>query len=262
MRIVCLTEETTETLYALGAEDMIVGISGFTVRPAIARKTKPKVSTYLDAKIDEIVELKPDIILAWSDLQAGICQQLIMAGMTVHCFNHRSIEGILNMISMLGRIIEKSTEADEYRAFLERKIDDAAVQASTLKRRPRIYFEEWFDPLISGIAWVSELVELCGGIDVFAEHRQYQDAKRRIIPDPSIIIEKNPDIIIASWCGKGVKPAMIISREGWMDINAVKEHRIHEIKSSIILQPGPAALTDGIDQIQAIIQDWHQNLTK
>ncbi|MBM4173512.1 MAG: cobalamin-binding protein [Ignavibacteria bacterium] len=262
MRIVCLTEETTETLYALGADDMIVGISGFTVRPAIVRKTKPKVSTYLDAKIDEIVALKPDIVLAWSDLQAGICQQLIVAGIPVHCFNHRTIEGILDMISMLGRMIDKSSEAKEYRTFLERKIDAAALQSHTLNRRPRVYFEEWFDPLISGIAWVSELIELCGGIDVFAEHRLYQDAKRRIIPDPSIIIEKNPDIIIASWCGKGVKPNMITSREGWMDINAVKEHRIHEIKSSIILQPGPAALTDGIDQIQAIIQDWHQNLTK
>ncbi|NBO70474.1 MAG: cobalamin-binding protein [Bacteroidetes bacterium] len=262
MRIVCLTEETTETLYALGADEMIVGISGFTVRPAIARKTKPKVSTYLDAKIDEIIELKPDLVLAWSDLQASICQQLIQSGIAVHCFNHRTIAGILEMITMLGRLIDKSDEAMEYRAWLERRIDQRAETSAKNKRRPLIYFEEWYDPLISGIAWVSELIELCGGIDVFAEHRVYHDAKRRIIPNPEIIIESNPDIIIASWCGKGVKKELIRSRAGWSSINAIKNNQIHEIKSSIILQPGPAALTDGMDQISAIIQAWHQNLTK
>jgi iron complex transport system substrate-binding protein len=261
MRIVCLTEETTETLYAIGADEMIVGISGFTVRPAIARKTKPKVSTYLDANIDEIINLKPDLVLAWSDLQATICQQLIASGIAVHCFNHRTIAGILDMISMLGRMIDKSEEAEEYRAFLERKIDHIAERSALLKQRPRIYFEEWFDPLISGIAWVSELIELCGGIDVFAEHRAYHDAKRRIIANPDIIIDMNPDIIIASWCGKGVKPEKIRSRDGWDRINAIKKQQIHEIKSSIILQPGPAALTDGIDQISDIIFAWNQNLT-
>lgn len=262
MRIVCLTEETTETLYAIGAEDMIVGISGFTVRPAIARKTKPKVSTYLDAKIDEIIALKPDLVLAWSDLQASICSQLIASGIAVHCFNHRTVAGILDMISMLGRLIDMTEEAEEYRAFLERKIDLAAMQSSGMQHKPLIYFEEWFDPLISGIAWVSELIELCGGIDLFAEHRAFHDAKRRIISDSSIIIEKNPDIIIASWCGKGVKKEKIRSREGWEMIKAVQNNCIHEIKSPIILQPGPAALTDGIDAIQSIINDWHQNFTK
>lgn len=262
MRIICLTEETTETLYAIGAEDLIVGISGFTVRPAIARKTKPKVSTYLDANIDEILALKPDLVLAWSDLQANICAQLIQKGIAVHCFNHRSIDGILEMISMLGRIVDKSEEAEEYRSFLERRIEKMAEKSSQIITRPRIYFEEWFDPLISGISWVSEIVELCGGVDIFAEHRIFQDAKSRIIENPDIIIEKNPDIILASWCGKGVKKEKIISRIGWDAINAVKNNQIFEIKSPLILQPGPAALTDGMDAVESIIDAWHQNFTK
>jgi len=262
MRIICLTEETTETLYAIGADELIVGISGFTVRPAIARKTKPKVSTYLDANINEILNLKPDLVLAWSDLQANICSQLIQQGIAVHCFNHRTIDGILEMISMLGRIVNKSIEAEKYRSFLERRIEDIAEKSSHLSIRPRIYFEEWFDPLISGISWVSEIVELCGGVDIFAEHRVFQDAKSRIIPDPNIIIERNPDIIMASWCGKGVKKERITSRIGWNDINAVRNNQLFEIKSPIILQPGPAALTDGIDAVKAIIDVWHQNFTK
>ncbi|MFM8456324.1 MAG: cobalamin-binding protein [Ignavibacteria bacterium] len=262
MRIICLTEETTETLYAIGADELIVGISGFTVRPAIARKTKPKVSTYLDANFDEILALKPDLVLAWSDLQANICAQLIHKGIAVHCFNHRSIDGILEMISMLGRIVNKSEEAEAYRAFLERRIEEMAEKSSQIITRPRIYFEEWFDPLISGISWVSEIVELCGGIDIFAEHRKHQDAKSRIIEHDDIIIEKNPDIILASWCGKGVKKEKITSRTGWDAINAVRNNQIFEIKSPIILQPGPAALTEGMDAVQSIIDAWHQNFTK
>jgi iron complex transport system substrate-binding protein len=262
MRIICLTEETTETLYAIGADEYIVGISGFTVRPAIARKTKPKISTYLDANIDEILALKPDLVLAWSDLQASICAKLIEKGIAVHCFNHRTIDGILEMISMLGRIVNKSTEAEEYRSFLESRIEQTSEQCALWTNRPRIYFEEWFDPLISGIAWVSEIIDLCGGIDIFAEHRIYPDAKRRIIENPELIIEKNPDIILASWCGKGVKKDRIIERKGWDSINAVKHNQIFEIKSPIILQPGPAALTDGIDAIMHILREWHQNFTK
>jgi iron complex transport system substrate-binding protein len=262
MRIICLTEETTETLYAIGADELIVGISGFTVRPAIARKTKPKVSTYLDANINEILNLKPDLVLAWSDLQANICSQLIQHGIAVHCFNHRTIDGILEMISMLGRIVNKSIEAEDYRSFLERRIEDMAEKSSRFSIRPRIYFEEWFDPLISGISWVSEIVELCGGVDIFSEHRVFQDAKSRIIPDPNIIIERNPDIIMASWCGKGVKKEKITSRTGWNGINAIRNNQLFEIKSPIILQPGPAALTDGMDAVKAIIDAWHQNFTK
>jgi len=262
MRIICLTEETTETLYAIGADELIVGISGFTVRPTIARKTKPKVSTYLDANIDEILALKPDLVLAWSDLQANICAQLIHKGIAVHCFNHRSIDGILEMISMLGRIVNKSEEAEAYRAFLERRIEEMAEKSLQIIIRPRIYFEEWFDPLISGISWVSEIIELCGGIDIFAEHRKHQDAKSRIIEHDNIIIEKNPDIILASWCGKGVKKEKITSRIGWDAINAVRNNQIFEIKSPIILQPGPAALTEGMDAVQSIIDAWHQNFTK
>jgi len=262
MRIICLTEETTETLYAIGADELIVGISGFTVRPAIARKTKPKVSTYLDANINEILNLKPDLVLAWSDLQANICSQLIQHGIAVHCFNHRTIDGILEMISMLGRIVNKSIEAEDYRSFLERRIEDMAEKSSRLSVRPRIYFEEWFDPLISGISWVSEIVELCGGVDIFAEHRKFHDAKSRIIAEPNIIIERNPDIILASWCGKGVKKDKIIARANWDSIHAVRNNQIFEIKSPIILQPGPAALTDGMDSIKSIIDAWHQNFTK
>ena len=262
MRIICLTEETTETLYAIGADELIVGISGFTVRPAIARKTKPKVSTYLDANINEILALKPDLVLAWSDLQANICSQLIQKGIAVHCFNHRSIDGILEMISMLGRIVNKIQEAEEYRGFLERRIEGMAEKSSEITIRPRIYFEEWYDPLISGISWVSEIVELCGGVDIFAEHRIFQDAKSRIISNPDMIIEKNPDIILASWCGKGVKKEKILSRKGWDAINAIRNNQIFEIKSPIILQPGPAALTDGMDAVKSIIDAWHQNFTK
>jgi iron complex transport system substrate-binding protein len=166
------------------------------------------------------------------------------------------------MISMLGRIVNKSIEAEDYRSFLERRIEDMAEKSSRFSIRPRIYFEEWFDPLISGISWVSEIVELCGGVDIFSEHRVFQDAKSRIIPDPNIIIERNPDIIMASWCGKGVKKDRITSRVGWNDINAIRNNQLFEIKSPIILQPGPAALTDGMDAVKTIIDAWHQNFTK
>lgn len=262
MRIVCLTEETTETLYAIGADSMIVGISGFTVRPAIARKTKPKISTYLDANIEAIRALKPDLVLAWSDLQAMICSELIREGIAVHCFNHRTIDGILDMISMLGNIVGKCQEAELYRSFLEHRIEHIVNVSMQITQRPRIYFEEWYDPLISGISWVSEIIEVCGGIDIYANHRKYHDAKRRIIENPDDIIGKNPDIILASWCGKGVKKATITGRKGWERINAVQFNHIYEIKSPIILQPGPAALTDGMDAVFHIIQQWHQSLTK
>lgn len=255
-RIVCLTEETTETLYALGAEDYIVGISGFTVRPAIARKTKPKISTYTEANLEKIIQLQPDIVLAWSDLQAPICQELIRAGVEVLCFNHRSIEGILNMIFRLGALVGKNREAERYLEQLMENIYDAEQRALKRKKRPKVYFEEWYDPLISGICWVSELIELCGGEDVFAENRVFQDAKRRIIANPDEVIVRQPDIMIASWCGKMFKPERVQNRVGWHTIPAVRDKRMVEIHSSVILQPGPAALTDGMKQILHIIDNW------
>lgn len=255
-RIVCLTEETTETLYALGADDFIVGVSGFTVRPKRARKEKKTVSTYLDAKFDDIIALQPDIVIAWSDLQADICQELIRRGIEVLCFNHRTIEGILAMIYRLGCLVGKCHEAEQFLHTLELSLERAASYASTMAVRPKVYFEEWYDPLITGIAWVSELLELCGGIDVFAENRQFPDAKRRILPDTSLVVERNPDIIIASWCGKMFKPEKMLQRPHWETINAIQHSQVHEIHSSIILQPGPAALTDGIDAIINIYSRW------
>lgn len=258
-RIICLTEETTETLYALGADELIVGISGFTVRPAIARKTKPKVSTYLDANINSIISLEPDVVLAWSDLQAPLCAELMKHGIQVIGFNHRSVEGILSMILTLGALVGKTTEANMYVETLLHKLHVAQTQAQQRTIQPRVYFEEWYDPLITGICWVSELIELCGGTDVFSENRQYQDAKRRILPNTDVVIERNPDILLASWCGKGFKKEKVLARPGWDTINAIVHNHIYEIKSSIILQPGPAALTDGVDKLMHIFTNWEQS---
>lgn len=257
-RVICLTEETTETLYALGADELIVGISGFTVRPKEARKTKPKVSTYLDANIDDILALKPDLVLAWSDLQANICAELIRAGVDVWCFNHRSIEGILSMILRLGAVVGKSAQAEQYTEQLRSQLDDYARLGRERKHVPRVYFEEWYDPLISGITWVSELIELCGGVDVFAEHRHYPDAKRRIIADPLEVVRRSPDLMLASWCGKMFKPERVLAREGWQDVPAVQHNRLYELHSAVILQPGPAALTDGARHIMEIFDAWER----
>ncbi|HYF02942.1 MAG TPA: cobalamin-binding protein [Patescibacteria group bacterium] len=255
-RVICLTEETTETLYALGADDLIVGISGFTVRPKIARKTKPKVSTYLDANIEEILKLRPDIVFAWSDLQANICQQLMKEGVEVVGFNHRSVSGILGMIIKLGALIGKLLEAEKYVETLVRNLDAAFKKGEQRKRKPRVYFEEWYDPLITGITWVSEIIEICGGEDVFKEHREFHDAKRRILADNSEVIRRAPDIMLASWCGKGFKKEKVLAREGWPDIPAVKNNYMFDIHSSIILQPGPAALTEGVDIVMRIFDEW------
>ncbi|MCS6807247.1 MAG: cobalamin-binding protein [Bacteroidota bacterium] len=259
-RIVCLTEETTETLYLLGAEDMIVGISGFTVRPKEARKTKPKVSTYLDANIEEILRLTPDIVLAWSDLQAPICAELMRNGIEVVGFNHRSVEGILSMILRLGALIGKFEAAHYLIEQLQLRLQKAHHRGLKRLHKPRVYFEEWYDPLISGICWVSELIELCGGDDIFAEHRIFPDAKRRIIADPKEVIRRQPDIIIASWCGKMFKPERLRAREGWSSVPAVQHNFLYEIPSPIILQPGPAALTEGVDRIMAIFDTWEEHV--
>lgn len=259
-RVVCLTEETTETLYAIGAHDIIVGVSGFCVRPKNVRKEKKTISTYLDAKFDEIIELKPDVVFAWSDLQADICSELIRRGINVICFNHRSIEGIKQMIFQLGLIVGKEKETQAFLSTIEISISKAREFSLTLSHKPKVYFEEWYDPLISGICWVSEIIELCGGVDVYSVNRQYPDAKRRIIKEADEIVEKNPDIILVSWCGKMYKPEKILSRSSWDTMSAVRNNQIHEIHSSIILQPGPAALTDGIDEVKRIYTHWNNSL--
>ncbi|MEN7344258.1 MAG: ABC transporter substrate-binding protein, partial [Pseudomonadota bacterium] len=241
-RIVCLTEETTETLYALEEDWRIVGISGFTVRPPRARKEKPKVSAFTSAKIDKILALEPDLVLGFSDIQADIAAALIRAGVNVHVFNHRSVDEILTMIQMLGGMIGCQQKAETYAAALKAQL----VPVSHAGRRPRVYFEEWDDPMISGIRWVSELIEIAGGDDCFGELAACSLAKDRIIAAPQRIIDAAPDIIIGSWCGKKFRPERVAAREGWQHVPAVVNQQIFEIKSPIILQPGPAALTEGL----------------
>lgn len=255
-RIVCMTEETTETLYALGAEDRIVGISGFTVRPPRARKEKPKVSAFTSAKIDKILALNPDLVLGFSDLQADIAADLIRNGIAVHVFNHRSVPGILGMIRTLGGFIGEQEKAASYAAKLERGIAAIKNETGAEMRRPKVYFEEWDDPLISGIRWVSELISIAGGDDCFPELAKESLGKYRIIADPDRVTERSPDIIIGSWCGKKFRPERVAERPGWNVIPAVCDGEVHEIKSAVILQPGPAALTDGVSQLRQLIRAW------
>jgi iron complex transport system substrate-binding protein len=252
-RIVCLTEETTETLYLLGEQDRIVGVSGYTVRPPEARR-KPKVSAFIDAKFDRILELEPDLVFAFSDLQADIAAELIRHGVPVHIFNHRSIAQILGMIGTLGGMIGQQQKAEEYLLKLEQRL--SAAKAAQKEPRPRVYFEEWDEPNISGIRWVSELIGLAGGDDCFPELAAEPLGKNRIIADPDEIIRRQPDIIIGSWCGKKFRPEKVAARPGWHAIPAVANSELHEIKSSLILQPGPAALTDGLDALERIIGEW------
>ena len=255
-RIVCLTEEPTETLYLLGEQDRIVGISGFTVRPPQARKEKPKVSAFTSAKIDKIVELKPDLVVGFSDLQADIAADLIRSGISVHIFNHRTVAGIYEMIAMLGAMVGAQSKAEQLNAELGRGVANIMRSAASLPRRPQVYFEEWDQPLISGIGWVSELIGIAGGQDCFSELSKEPSAKQRIIADPAEVVRRAPDIIIGSWCGKKFQPAQVCAREGWAVIPAVQGGHVVEIKSPNILQPGPAALTDGVQQLHHIVQDW------
>ncbi|HPF28368.1 MAG TPA: cobalamin-binding protein [Steroidobacteraceae bacterium] len=257
-RIVCLTEETTETLYSLGEDWRIVGISGFTVRPPRARKEKPRVSAFTSAKIDRIVELQPDLVLGFSDLQADIAAELIRAGIEVHVFNHRSVAEILRTIRMLGGMVGCEARAGELVAEFEHGLEQARSAAAKLRRRPKVYFEEWDEPQISGIRWVSELVDIAGGDDCFPELARESLGKQRIIVDPLEVPRRAPDIILGSWCGKKFRPERVAERPGWQQIPAVVSGHLHEIKSSIILQPGPAALTDGLAAIQRAIARWHQ----
>ena len=257
-RIVCLTEEPTEVLYALGQQHRIVGISGFTVRPAKARKEKPKVSAFTSAKIDEILKLKPDFVVGFSDIQSEIAAALIKQGVEVWISNHRSVPGILDYIRRLGALVGVADKANAYAEELEKNLEQIRLQASELKQRPKVYFEEWDEPLISGIQWVCELIRIAGGDDILPERAEKSLAKDRIMANGDEVIARNPDIIFGSWCGKKFRPEKVALREGWSGINAVKNKQLFEIKSPIILQPGPAALTDGVMEIAAHIRRWSE----
>lgn len=252
-RIVCLTEETVETLYLLGEQDRIVGVSGYAVRPPQVRREKPRISAFISADIPRVLALEPDLVLAFSDLQADIVADLVRAGIAVHVFNQRDIDGILAMIRTLGGLIGEAGKADELAARFEQRLMDVAATGRARSSRPKVYFEEWDDPLISGIGWVSELIAIAGGDDVFPQLAKAKAAKDRIVA-PEAVIAADPDIILASWCGKKVVPGKIRQRPGWDAIAAVRENRIVEIKSPLILQPGPAALTDGLDAIVAALR--------
>ncbi|MEP7043567.1 MAG: ABC transporter substrate-binding protein [Dokdonella sp.] len=255
-RIVCLTEEPTEVLYALGEDHRIVGISGFTVRPPRARKEKPKVSAFTSAKIDEILALRPDFVVGFSDIQADIAQALIKAGVEVWISNHRSVAGIVDYIRRLGALVGAHERAEAYARRAEAHLAEVEKAASRLTRRPRVYFEEWDDPLISGIQWVAELIRIAGGDDVFPERAAQSLARGRILADPAEVIRRDPELILGSWCGKKFRPERVAARAGWQAIAAVRDGELHEIKSPIILQPGPGALFDGLDAMAAIIQRW------
>ncbi|MBP6748356.1 MAG: ABC transporter substrate-binding protein [Xanthomonadaceae bacterium] len=255
-RIVCLTEEPTETLYALGEQHRIVGISGFTVRPAAARREKPKVSAFTSAKIDEILKLRPDFVVGFSDIQADIASALIKHGVEVWIANHRSVDEILDYVRRLGALVGAAQKANAYADDLRRGLDTIAADAATLPRRPKVYFEEWDTPQISGIRWGSELVGIAGGDDIFPERALQSLAKHRILEDGDEVIRRAPDIILGSWCGKKFRPEKVAARPGWQAIPAVRDGELHEIKSPIILQPGPAALTDGVREIAKIVRAW------
>src|SRR5262245_45254389 len=249
-RIVCLTEETPETLNLLGQGDRIVGVSGYTVRPPEAR-SKPKVSAFINAKFDKIEALRPDVVLAFSDLQAELASELVRRGIAVVTFNQRSIAEILQMIRMLGGLIGCQHQAEALADRLEDGLRRIAETAAGFPSRPRTFFEEWDEPLISGIRWVEELVTIAGGTPVFPELANAGLAKDRIV-DPAEVARRDPEIVFASWCGKKMKKATIVGRPGWDSVSAVRHDEIHEIKSTYILQPGPASLTDGVQQLHAV----------
>jgi iron complex transport system substrate-binding protein len=253
---VCLTEETTETLYLLGEDWRIVGISGFTVRPPRARREKPRVSAFTSANIARIVALDPDLVLGFSDLQADIAAELVRRGIEVHVFNHRGVTGILRMVRLLGAMVGCEARATVLAAELERGLEQARAAGARLPRRPRVYFEEWDEPQISAIRWVSELIGIAGGADCFPELGCQPLGRDRILADPLEVVRRAPDIILGSWCGKKFRPERVAARPGWSAVPAVASGDVYEIKSSIILQPGPAALTDGLAALQAAIFKW------
>jgi iron complex transport system substrate-binding protein len=251
-RIVCLTEETTETLYLLGEQHRIVGISGYTVRPPQARKEKPRVSAFISADIPKILALEPDLVLTFSDLQADIVAALIRAGVAVHAFNQRTVAGILEMVRTLGSIVGAAQRAEALTARLMANLESTQRRSAARGDRPKVYFEEWDQPMISGIAWVSELIAIAGGIDVFAELSLCKSAKERVITREAVIA-RAPDIIIGSWCGKKFNREKVAARPGFDAIPAVRNGKLYEVKSALILQPGPAALTDGLAALENIL---------
>lgn len=255
-RIVCLTEEPTEVLYALGQEHRIVGISQFTKRPARARREKPIVSAFTSARTEKILGLEPDLVVGFSDIQADIARDLIAAGIEVWISNHRSVEGILGYVRRLGALVGAAPAAEAYAEHLAGYVGQVAAAGAALPRHPRVYFEEWDDPMISAITWVSELIEIAGGIDVFAERGRASLAKDRILADPAEVVAERPDLLLASWCGKKYQPEQVFARSGWDVLAPVQRREAHEIPAEIILQPGPAALTDGLDALHRLIADW------
>jgi iron complex transport system substrate-binding protein len=251
-RIVCLTEETVETLYLLGEQDRIAGISGYCVRPPQARREKPRVSAFTSADIPKILNLRPDLVLSFSDLQAEIVAALVRQGINIHAFNQRSVAEIFDMIRMLGAMVDAANRADRLAEELAAELGTARQQAAQLPRRPRVYFEEWDDPMICGIAWVSELIEVAGGIDIFDDRASGKSAKDRIVTIDEVIA-RDPEVIIGSWCGKKFRPEKVAARSGFAQVPAIRNGAVWEIKSSLILQPGPAALTDGLRAMQNAI---------
>lgn len=254
-RIICLTTETVEVLYMLGEQYRIVGISGYTTRPEIARKEKPKVSAFTTAKIDKILALKPDLVLGFSNLQADIAAELIKAGIEVHVFNQRSINDILRMILTTGRLVGATQKAERIVEDLSLQVVEARKAGKMLPRKPRVYFEEWNDPMMCSIRWAAELIDIAGGEDCFPELSQFHSARDRIVT-PAQVLERMPDIIIGSWCGKKFQPEEVTAREGWAAMPAVKNNMVFEIKSADILQPGPSVFTEGLKQLAAMMQQW------
>jgi len=261
-RIACLSTESVETLYALGAEDCIAGISGFTVRPPRARSEKPKISGFSSSKLERILAVEPDLAIGFSNLQADICRDLAAAGIEVHLFNQRDVAGILRMVRVLAALVDRQPAGEQLVSELQAQIDAVRQRAEQWQwqRRPVIYFEEWNDPLMSGIGWAAELITLAGGTDAFPELSIHQSAKQRIIADPEEVVRRGPDIIIGSWCGKKFQPDTLRNRPGWDAIPALQNNMLFEIKSPDILSPGPSAITEGLQQISAIIAQWQQRI--
>jgi iron complex transport system substrate-binding protein len=258
-RIVCLTEETTEWLYLLGQEQRIVGISGYTVRPPRARQEKPRISSFLDGKIDRIVALQPDLVFGFSDLQADIASALVKKGVQVTVFNQRSVEEIFAMLWQVAALVGQTERGQTLIDGMRARLAQIGQAARALPRRPRVFFEEWDEPPISAIRWVSELLAIAGGDDCFVELSREPLGKDRIIQDPAEIVRRRPDIVIGSWCGKKFRPERVAARPGWQDVPAVRNGQLFEIKSADILQPGPAALTDGIEQMHRIVCAWSRS---
>jgi iron complex transport system substrate-binding protein len=255
-RIVCLTEETTEWLYLLGEQDRIVGISGYTVRPRRARQEKPRVSAFLDGKIDRIVALEPDLVIGFSDMQAALADKLIRAGLNVLVTNQRSLDEIFVTLRLVAGLVGAQPQAEAWIVGCRQRHAAIVSSASVWPRRPRVYFEEWDDPMISAIQWVSQLIGLAGGDDVFPELAVQRMGRDRVIADRGEPARRRPDLIIGSWCGKKFRPEHVVARDGWAEVPAVRERQLHEIKSCDILQPGPAALTDGLEQLHRLCADW------